>query len=407
MQTLEAADRLNTSAPFRFTKIAGLGDFSRIGDTDLNNLGAIAFSAGKSSDSSLSGVYTSSGRKLNTIADTNSLKSLFSDVVDPTSATATPVYGFGSDVEINNRGTVLFEGKVQFQATGSQTQQAVERLFLKQGSQFTKIAEVAAGTLPLGVSSNIDFAKYSLNDRDQVVYATSQSTQTSVSNTVTTSILFEGKTIASALTSFGRFPSIDSVYDPVITKNGTIFYVRTSGSVFGSSSDILRFDLGATQPVTVSLGGLSSVLSLAVNDEGTIVFSGRSQTQGLGLFQLNAQGLTKLSDIQVANEALNNRGTIAYQPGSSTNLGGISVLRDGTTTPVIAPGDVLFKLTVNQVNLGNLNNRNQISFAAAFADGTVGVFRANLRRPLKAGMASDEVTPDGIDTAIEQIGTMS
>jgi hypothetical protein len=77
--------------------------------------------------------------------------------------------------------------------------------------------------------------------------------------------------------------------------------------------------------------------------------------------------------------ALNDEGTVAFSASLDTGEIGIFTGPDPIANKVIATGDTLFGSTVTSLQFFNqgLNNLNQLTFSAAFADGGSGIFRAD------------------------------
>jgi hypothetical protein len=356
-----------------FSRLTDLSNhFTAFGGSDLNDKGVVAFSAAKAS-SQLTGIYTSNGKKITPVVEADRLPSLFADAqVQNAPADAPKTYSFGNGVEINNKGDVLFEAKLTL-PDSRMYQSVVDRLFLKHGNTFTTVAETRGDQTPSSISNITTYTGFDLNDRDQVVYAIENRV---VDRHSFTAVYFNGQLIGGG-NDFGG--PVRFVYNPVINNQGTVFFAQRGTSSEGlpetQTTNIVRLDPGATQPVPVWNQPLH-VGSFAVNDAGTIIFSGSLSSGESGLFQINANTIKNLG-APTATEFINNRGTIAFQPSQSDPAPGIFVHSGSKSTAVITPGDVLFGSTVSTVQLSGLNDKGQIAFTAQFADGTVGIFRAD------------------------------
>jgi hypothetical protein len=377
--------------PFMFSRLTDLGNnhFTMLGGSDLNDKGVVAFSAAKAS-SQLTGIYTSNGKKVTPVVEADRLPSLFADAqIENAPADAPRAYSFGNGVEINNKGDVLFEAKLTL-PDSRMYRSVVDRLFLKHGNTFTTVAETRGDQTPSSISNITTYTGFDLNDRDQVVYAIENRVISRYSNT---RIYFNGQVIGSGDNYGGP---IRSVYNPAINNQGAVFFAQ-QGIAFGTltetqASNIFRLDPGATNPVPVGNQPLH-VGSFAVNDAGTIIFSGSLSSGESGLFQIDANTIKNLG-APTATEFINNRGTIAFQPSQGYPGSGIYVHSGSKSTAVITPGDVLFGSTVSTVQLSGLNDKGQIAFTAQFSDGTVGIFRAD---PEKSKSNKKELTYVGAD----------
>lgn len=389
-----------TPAKFTFTKLADTGnDFTSFGNIALNNQGVVAFSAGKQG-SELTGIYTSNGQGITTIADLDTLSTLLGDVqpallVGPPSSTETPKsYFFDGNFAINNVGNVFFGAGVNFPPTqNGYYQSASKRLFLTQGDTINLVRsadDVIGGS---SFSTTNSYAGLGVNDRGQTVYSI-ETTDVNPRRYTHITVFVDGRSIASGYIGPGAPTS--QVYSPVINNQGTVFYAE-SGSVASNSSEVdvtNIYKLGSEDSKPVAVGQRLSATSLAANDRGTIVFSGSIPSGKSGIFEIDDGVITTVSD-RSGKAKINNFGEIAFQPSpSGTDATGIFTTSGAATEKVIAPGDPLLDSTVTKVQFGGLNDLGEVAFVAELADGTKGVFRADpLTTAYYTGTNSDTISP--------------
>jgi hypothetical protein len=81
----------------------------------------------------------------------------------------------------------------------------------------------------------------------------------------------------------------------------------------------------------------------------------------------------------VSPYGINEEGTVALFAQLEAGGAGFFITSDAVTNKVIATGDALFGSTVTSLygQTNGLNNSGQLSFYAALADGTEGIFRAD------------------------------
>jgi len=155
------------------------------------------------------------------------------------------------------------------------------------------------------------------------------------------------------------------------------------------------------QGIFTSIGGVTTTIAssqpaeffndFALNDRGTVVFDASffnpALTQWLRDELLIESGgmTTTIADTSGAFGSfypglnINNRGTVAFEATLKGGGFGIFTGPDPVTDKVIATGDSLFGSTVTALSFTHkgLNNRNQLVFYAALADGNQVIVRAN------------------------------
>ncbi|MBW4420083.1 MAG: hypothetical protein KME13_12765 [Myxacorys californica WJT36-NPBG1] len=376
-----------TSSGGKIRTIADLqnGQFTNLGDFDLNDNGLVAFAAGNENSSRITGLFTSDGKTTKTVVDLQTLSNSFSDLLSqfpPDRLIAT--YSFGDNLALSDAGNVLFDAEANFRVYG--VNQPVDRLFLSQtDGTLAQVAE-ATGLIGGGTSRTNTFSNLQINDRGQTLAQIDTKIEFGQSASNTT-IVFDGKILAVA-GSGPQQPFTERVFSPVLNDAGTAFFAR-SGTAYGNrtevdANNIYRFDSGATEPVRVSDQRLD-VTSFTVNDRGSILFSGSTANQS-GLFLLDQGTITQISDRIAANALINNSGVIVFQPGQlGSESTGIFARVGSVTEQVIAPGESLGGSIVQQVQLRGLNDAGQIAFSVDFTDGTEGIYRADTKIKIRHG----------------------
>lgn len=388
-----------TSSGGKIRTIADLqsGQFTNFGDFDLNDNGLVAFAAGNENSSRITGLFTSDGKTTKTVVDLQTLSNSFSDLLSqfpPDRLIAT--YNFGDNLALSDAGNVLFDAKGNFRLYG--VTQSADRLFLSQtDGTLDQVAETTGALVP-GYSRINTFSNLQINDRGQTLAQIDTKIEFGQSASNTT-IVFDGKILAVA-GSGPQQPFTERVFSPVLNDAGTAFFAR-SGSAFGNrtevdANNIYRFDSGATDPMRVSDQRLD-VTSFTVNDRGSILFSGSTANQS-GLFLLDQGTITQISDRIAANALINNSGVIVFQPGQLGSSTGIFARVGSVTEQVIAPGESLGGSIVQQVQLRGLNDAGQIAFSVDFTDGTEGIFRADTKIKIRHG--KDNALENGTDLVL-------
>ncbi len=380
--TIISDSDVNKTAKFTFTALTDTANnFTDFGSIALNNQGVVAFSAAKDA-SGITGIYTTDGQAITTIADLDTLPSLFTDLKPDPGETSITISNFlfnGNNLAINNIGNVLFSATANIQQPGTSTYytNAYKRLFLSQGNtiQLVDSRSDYIGGSSFGIINT--YTGVGINDNGQIVY--SEENQTSTPRIFTNSQIIQGKRIIDQ----GSRPPVgppSQVSFPVINNQGTVFYNKSG--YFGDASSYINniFRLGSedSTPVAVS-DQIQGVQSLAANDQGNIVFSGSLTSRETGLFRIDNGVITKVNDLS-GNAKINNLGKIAFQPSQSG--AGIFVTSGADIKKVIAPGDPLLGSTVADIKFGGLNDAGEIAFVASLTDGTKKIVRADpIRKP--------------------------
>ncbi len=165
---------------------------------------------------------------------------------------------------------------------------------------------------------------------------------------------------------------------------GTVAFYASLDS---GGSGIFAGSGGALTTIADSSGFLSGFGSPMLNDVGTVIFQADLDVGEQGIFTGSGGALTTVADTSGSFSefgrgfGINNRGTVVF--GASLDAGGTGIFTgsDPARDKVIATGDPLFGSTVTELNLGifgMINNSDQLAFFARLADGTEGVFRADL-----------------------------
>jgi hypothetical protein len=388
----------STSMGFKFDEIASSQDgFTSFNNVLLNEQGLVAFTAGRDNSTNSVGVFTSNGGRVRTIADIRDHQfSIFGKIA--LNDTGNVVFAAGNDGKItgiyknylrtnetinfsgnfalNNSGNVLFDADVTYQAGASQTNR---RLFLNQNQTNTKIAETTDSSGG-GVTQTTSFTDLQINQLGQTLF-TRYTNLNFGRNASSTTIVFEGKDIARAGSSPGQ-PFRESVYSPVLTDTGSVFYAR-SGSAFQTitevdANNIYRFNSSDSAPVRLSDQSINAT-SLVANDNNKVVFSGNTNGQQ-GVYLLDGSNITQISDRTSTNFLINNSDQIVFQLNNFSPDTSEILTRFGSTNQrLVGTGDSLKGNTVSQVQLRGFNDAGQVAFSVNFTDGTQGVFRAAVR----------------------------
>ncbi|MDF5727965.1 MAG: hypothetical protein PUP92_07970 [Rhizonema sp. PD38] len=364
---------------FTFTKLVDTAnDFTTFGSIAFNNQGVVAFSAAKNA-SGITGIYTTDGQTITTIADIDTVPSLFTDIKPESGASSVTVSNFlfdSNNIAINNAGTVVFSVTANIKqepGTSGYYTNAYERLFQSQGNT---IQLVDARTDFKGGNSFETTNRYTtvgINDSGQIVYSEVKTDSTPRINTIT-NIALIGRFSDSGDKPPEGPPS--AVSSPIINNQGTLFYNRYG--YFNNSTTFTNsiFRLGSEDSIPVAvLDQVQGGVPLASNDLGDLVFSGYLTSTESGLFLIHDGVITKVNNALAGNAKINNLGKIAFQPSQSGS--GIFITSGADILKVIAPGDILSGSTVANVKFGGLNDVGEIAFVASLTDGTTQIFRAD------------------------------
>jgi len=121
-----------------------------------------------------------------------------------------------------------------------------------------------------------------------------------------------------------------------------------------------------------------------INNRGTVAFKAPLDTGSCGVVTSRNGVVTTIADTsgsfsEVIPYGINEEGTVALFAPLDTGGAGFFISSDAVTNKVITIGDALFGSTVTSLYgiTNGLNDSGQLSFYAALADGTEGIFRAD------------------------------
>jgi hypothetical protein len=332
-----------------FTKIADTtAQFSSFGlYSAINDAGTVAFQAGLQAEGS--GIFVGSGGETTTIANTSS--------DSPFSLFSKPV--------INDGNTVVFEANLKTIGSGIFT--------VSNGT----IATIAESQQPRGV-----FGNPVINNQGTVVFSTN------INNSPAIELSKSGGT-TTIVDNSSAFTSFDDV---AINNANNVAFSATFGLVSPSSRGIFVYSSGpniglpTTTTVANTQGDCSFVGNPAINDSTllTVAFNCTLKNGLTSVIGLSKGGTTTYiggsSFTFFDAPAINNAGTIAFEAGLSDGSFGIFTGSDPVLDKVIASGDSLLGSTVTNLffSQNGLNNNDQVTFYAQLANGTSGIFRADL-----------------------------
>jgi hypothetical protein len=294
-------------------------------------------------------IFTGNGGPLTTIADT--ADGIFSD--------------FSIDVRINARDTVVFRADLAAGGRG---------IFIGNGGPLITIANTAGGIFSdlFGVSINpgetVAFHG-ELDSGGSGIFANKDGTLTTIADT------------SDGLSFFGT---------PSINPSGTVAFRANL------DMDDVGLFTGDGRPLTAitdsNTAPFDFLSSPSVNARGVVVFMAGFPPDDSGIFTGNGGPVTTIADTTSdvflgfgTRPAINGRGAVAFRATLSTGELGIFTGPDPAADKVVATGDsldgsfVIFANTFHQ----SLNDRGQIAFVAALADGRQGIYVAT---PVGAGM---------------------
>lgn len=307
------------------------------------------------------GIFTGSGGATTTIADTDG-----------------PLRGFPvGDPKINNSGTVVFAAFPDEGGVG---------VFSNSNGTTTTIVS----------GQDYGFRDVDINNKGTIAFSGALKAGGITSlyftdNGVTSKIAGPSGSISSIEGSELKF-----IYNVDINESDdVIFRAATSNSTVGT----FTIRDGVASLITDVNGG-----SIAINDEGTVVFDGENN------ILKNSNGVTtSLVDTSgsfnsVQSPVINNNDTVVFAGQLDEDAGtydyGIFTGLDPINDKVIASGDTLNGSTVQFIDPilsdNGLNNLDQIAFTARFTDGTEAIYRADpITLGQGVGAAGD---PFGINT---------
>ncbi len=339
--TVDSSDFISEKKGYTFTKIADTkGSFGSFqGYPSINDNGTVVFQARL--DDGSEGIFTGSGGTTSTIVNTNGFLSGF------------PIQA----PEINNSGNVVFTG------------------FLDEGG--VGVFSNSGGTTNTIVSGkDFGFRDVDINNNGTIAFsgALEGGGITSlyfVNNGETTKIAGSNAPISNIEGS-----PISNVYNLDLNDAGDVIF--RSGL-----NDIGTFTIinGVASLITNINGG-----SIAINDEGTVVFD----NGGNNIFVNSNKVTTSLVDSSgplssVQSPVINNNDTTVFAArlDEYTDPYGYGIFTGSNpiTDKVIGTGDSLDGLTVQATSPilsdNGLNNLDQIAFSVRFTDGTEAIYRAD------------------------------
>jgi hypothetical protein len=341
-------------AGYVFTKIADSnGPFSSFAAYPaLSASGDVGFVG--SLDGGGSGVFRGNGGAITTIASTGAQFSAFPNIPDQ------------GNISINASGVVAFNASLTAGGMG---------IFTGNGGAATTIVDTNGGGFT-NVFGN------AINSSGTVVFAAVQSGLAAV---------FRNQ--AGVISIVTGIPGHNPGGLPDINSSGAVVDLDLSPG--SPPRGIYVFDGGTTTTIAVSTDPFfdmnpppASIGNGSINDSNVVAFWGVSAAGGQGIFTGNGGPLTTVADSSGAlgafkePAAINNLGVIAYAATFDAGGDGIFVGPDLLADKVIASGDPLFGSTVVSLNFfRGLNDSGQVAFYATLADGTQGIYRADVVVP--------------------------
>ncbi|MCE7974168.1 MAG: hypothetical protein DYG92_07585 [Leptolyngbya sp. PLA1] len=167
--------------------------------------------------------------------------------------------------------------------------------------------------------------------------------------------------------------------DPDIRGGAVVYdYFLANGD-----SEIRVFSGGTITTIATATSALGFVQGPRVSHAGDITFFSQDSA-GTSFLNVYAAGVTtpRVDTLGPFFQfpgpfELNHYGVLAFAATRDDFIAGIYTGPNPATDAVIETGALLGGRTVIGLNLGGLNDRGQISFAAAFSDGTYGMYRAD------------------------------
>jgi hypothetical protein len=352
----------------------GGGTFTEFSDPALNNRGDLAFGALTTDPRAHTALYMLAGGRLTTL------------VAAGEKAPTGGAFRAFNDVQINDRGTVVFLGRTTDQS-------APEGLYMARAGRVVPL--VAAGqTAPSG-GVFTDFANPTINSHDVVAFVGRIGSGEGIFTST------EGSTIPAVLAgqaapTGGEFQFfLDGT--PAQNDRGQIAFVAST--TLRSTQGIYVLSGGRVIPVattedTAPVGGVFTEFGfVTLTDGGTVGFVGRTAHSGIreALYATGRAALVTLAQQGEAvprgvlttfiNAAMNAAEEMVFQPGTpdplphaiyvATRRGVRTISRAGDA----APGGGHF----TAFSTPALNNRGQIAFVAETNDGRHGVYLVNFR----------------------------
>jgi hypothetical protein len=339
---------------YTFTKIADTnGLFREIFNfsSPINDQGTVAFSA--ILDAGGSGIFTGNGGAITTIAERT----------DPSFNLVTTA--------LNNEGTVAFYAFLEAGET---------RLFTGSGGTITTIADTSG---PFSQIGNGAPSNPAINDQGTVVF------RASLRSGGEGIFISSGGVITTIADTNGPFSDFFYAASPAINNEGTVVFSAAldngNEGIFASSGGAITTIAQTSSPFSC-FGGFP-----LINNRGTVAFSAPLNTGSCGVVTSSNGVVTTIADtngsfssvspygISVSPYGINEEGTVALFAQLDAGGEGFFISSGAVTNKVIAIGDALFGSTVTSLYgiTNGLNDSGQLSFYAALADGTQGIFRAD------------------------------
>ncbi|RCJ40216.1 hypothetical protein A6770_10755 [Nostoc minutum NIES-26] len=302
----------------------------------INDKGTVAFSGAYENDNNSGiGIFTSNGKKITTIVDTNGTNGSFSFLGTPS---------------LNNLGTVAFQGERTLNDVSG------VGFFTGNGRSLTTVYfdDNAKGIL---------VSRPSINDKGTVVFTDNEFGKTYINT--------NGKVTFIANTNGGN---------PSINNQATVSLILPDRGLVTRNGQVTTI-IADTNNSFTSLSGDGS----PINKQGSVAFLAKLKSGDEGIFTGNGGSLKTIADTSDyfdgfgASPAINDDGKVAFWAFLKSGGEGIFNGSDLVKNKVIATGDNLFgsKVTgIESFDLQGLNNRGQIAFAASLANGTQGIYVA-------------------------------
>lgn len=303
---------------------------------------------------------------------------------------------------INNAGTTVFAGAgFQQGQTGVLTASSgTLKTVAYNGSRFT------FGTDGYGYGDFVSAP--GLNNSGTVVNVAGQNGETGIYATtrdgVTTNISDSTGSFSNFHVGFdvGRGAGPFSIYTlPTINDAGTVAF---NAGLDAGGSGIFTGNGEEASTIADTSGVFSYFSSPVINDVGSVAFNAGLDAGGSGIFTGNGEEISTIADTSgaysafLSDAALNELGQVAFSASLDDGGSGIFTGADPLTDKVIAVGDTLGNSTVTELYIAHqgLNDSGQIAFRAELADGTQGIFRADLRAVPEPGESLVSVLTLGI-----------
>lgn len=319
---------------YRFTTIADTASGDYVGlfaNPTINASGEVAYVGSVSGDpvDVGGGVFTSDGEQRTTIADT----------------TEPAFFGFGNQSVINDTGEVVF-----FPLDPRNT---VLGIFKGRGGPVTKISDVSDG---IGVPS--------INSNGVVAFsAASRRVLTGDGGPLTT--------IADSSSGFDVFASAN------INETGEVAFFAED-----NVNGIFLSDGSTISPIVTDQENVGFTYPFDYNNVGSVLVDGWVANVR-ALYTSDGQNIETIVDANgpfstFGSPNINDSGDIAFVGNLDTGEFGLFIGADPTQDTVIRLGDTLLDRTLTQISMStdSLNTYGQISFLAAFSDGSQAVVRA-------------------------------